>query len=548
MMNKIVLFIKNIFKNSFIILTIINSVLLTQLYAENSIDSKQKSLDEIDSEIISLEKKLKTEINSSESTEKKINDISNQLENERIKISNNRYEKEEKEELLNSANFILDSLGQDLKKVEANKSDVKKVIDKLNVKKKEIDYTIKVLNDSINKVNKKILEKSKQLNKIKKDTKKLVIETISTEPPSEVEFILESENWDIFILNSSLYEFIIEKQKTAFNELVNDYESTKQIMVKDSLSKEKFYTDKKILDSQLSDYNVQLTNFIGYQKKLEKIIDEKKYFVNNLKAEYEDIGLILDESKIKIVELEKDLNQLSQKTISSIEEQEKIKSQILTKQKARKSIRKEILKLIESSKKLDGLEIQKLKGKLPWPLDGKVITKFGKRTNPETKVTIEYDLIEIQPKMSKDEKIMYIAKQINPKNPNKSIVKKFQSISMNLKNGDRGYGVFGPQTTKMWKKYNKMEFDKKEQSIYAIYEGVVESINFINPIVGVVIIIRHDNDYFSVYNGNIEVSVMKGSTVKTSQKIGSIKKQNILSFQLWKNNTPINPESWLSKK
>ncbi len=548
MMNKIVLFIKNIFKNSFIILTIINSVLLTQLYAENSIDSKQKSLDEIDSEIISLEKKLKTEINSSESTEKKINDISNQLENERIKISNNRYEKEEKEELLNSANFILDSLGQDLKKVEANKSDVKKVIDKLNVKKKEIDYTIKVLNDSINKVNKKILEKSKQLNKIKKDTKKLVIETISTEPPSEVEFILESENWDMFILNSSLYEFIIEKQKTAFNELVNDYESTKQIMVKDSLSKEKFYTDKKILDSQLSDYNVQLTNFIGYQKKLEKIIDEKKYFVNNLKAEYEDIGLILDESKIKIVELEKDLNQLSQKTISSIEEQEKIKSQILTKQKARKSIRKEILKLIESSKKLDGLEIQKLKGKLPWPLDGKVITKFGKRTNPETKVTIEYDLIEIQPKMSKDEKIMYIAKQINPKNPNKSIVKKFQSISMNLKNGDRGYGVFGPQTTKMWKKYNKMEFDKKEQSIYAIYEGVVESINFINPIVGVVIIIRHDNDYFSVYNGNIEVSVMKGSTVKTSQKIGSIKKQNILSFQLWKNNTPINPESWLSKK
>ena len=81
MMNKIVLFIKNIFKNSFIIFTIINSVLLTQLYAENSIDLKQKSLDEIDSEIISLEKKLKTEINSSESAEKKINDISNQIEN-----------------------------------------------------------------------------------------------------------------------------------------------------------------------------------------------------------------------------------------------------------------------------------------------------------------------------------------------------------------------------------------------------------------------------------------------------------------------------------
>jgi len=70
----------------------------------------------------------------------------------------------------------------------------------------------------------------------------------------------------------------------------------------------------------------------------------------------------------------------------------------------------------------------------------------------------------------------------------------------------------------------------------------------VNPIVGVVIIINHGNDYFSVYNGNIEVSVMEGSEIKTSQKIGSIEKKNILSFQLWKNNTPINPEKWFMKK
>ena len=119
---------------------------------------------------------------------------------------------------------------------------------------------------------------------------------------------------------------------------------------------------------------------------------------------------------------------------------------------------------------------------------------------------------------------------------------------MNLKNGDRGFGVFGPQTTKMWKKYNKMIITSEFESIYAIHDGIIENINFINPIVGVVIIIRHDDDYFSVYNGNIEVSVMKGSVVKPGQKIGSINKQNILSFQLWNNNTPINPEKWLIKK
>ena len=62
------------------------------------------------------------------------------------------------------------------------------------------------------------------------------------------------------------------------------------------------------------------------------------------------------------------------------------------------------------------------------------------------------------------------------------------------------------------------------------------------------VIIRHTDDYFSVYNGNIDVSVIENSFVKSRTKIGSIKKQNILSFQLWKNKTPINPEKWLIKK
>ena len=57
-----------------------------------------------------------------------------------------------------------------------------------------------------------------------------------------------------------------------------------------------------------------------------------------------------------------------------------------------------------------------------------MITKFGKRTNPETKVTIDYDLIEIQPVMTKEEQIIYLSKQIDPNNPNKSIVKEFQKF------------------------------------------------------------------------------------------------------------------------
>ena len=47
---------------------------------------------------------------------------------------------------------------------------------------------------------------------------------------------------------------------------------------------------------------------------------------------------------------------------------------------------------------------------------------------------------------------------------------------------------------------------------------------------GVVVIIRHDNEYFSVYNGNIEMLVLENTTVKSGMKIGTINKQNILGI------------------
>ena len=177
-----------------------------------------------------------------------------------------------------------------------------------------------------------------------------------------------------------------------------------------------------------------------------------------------------------------------------------------------------------------------------------MITKFGKNINPETNVTINYDVIEIQPRMNEQEQIQYLVKQINPKNPNKKIVQKFQTLTMNLKQGDRGYGVFGPKTTAMWKQYNKMNWKISEQAIFAVHDGIIESVSFINPIVGVVVIIRHDNNYFSVYIGNIEILVLEGTFVNGGDKIGNINKQNILSFQLWDNKTPINPERWFIKK
>jgi len=548
-MSQIELYIKNIIKIklSLVLISAI-SVMYSQDYTNDRIDIKQKKLDNIDSEINSLEKKLNLEIQSVEGSEEKIIEIEKKLNEERIKISNNRYDKEKQKKLIDEANIILDSLNTDLSIIQDNQKSVSKILDDINQNKKVINYKIVVLDDSINVINKAIDNRLGQLKEVKQKTKKLVKETVFQNSPTDIEFMLESNTWDVFVVNSTLYKLLIDTQAQKFQTLITEYEKINLDYKEDSIKKVNLQLEQDVWNKKQADYKQQLNNFTDYKNKLDKMMNDKKKMIETLVLEYEKFGAKLNQAKSKVIALEFELNTINQKNETALKEQEKIKSQLIIKKESRKLIRNEILKLIENTKKFKGVNIKKLKGKLPWPINGKIITKFGKRTNPDSKVTINYDLIEIQPNMTDEEIIISLAKQINPNNPNKSIVKKFQSKTMNLKTGDRGFGVFGPQTTKMWKKYNKMIITSEFESIYAIHDGIIENINFINPIVGVVIIIRHDDDYFSVYNGNIEVSVMKGSVVKPGQKIGSINKQNILSFQLWNNNTPINPEKWLIKK
>ena len=548
MMNQTELYIKNIIKIKNLFLILLLGVLYTQDYTNDRIDKKQKSLNNIDSEINSLEKKLTNGIESLQSSEQKIREIENTLKIERVNLSNSRYEKETKELTIKKANFILDSLNTSLIIVLDNKKTVTSILNGINQEKKVIDYKIKVLNDSITKVNQSLNKTLKELEKVKYLTKILIKETLSVDAPSEIEFILESDTWDAFIINSTIYNLLIHNQKNSFENLILKYDKLNLEFNKDSINKIKLIKQELTQNSKLIDYTEQLNNFNNYLTKLDLLMKEKEEFINKLFLEYEKIGIEFTKSKSQIISLEEELNLISNKTSESLLEQEKIKSQISLKKESRKIIKNEIIKLNQKTQIFEGQPIKKVKGNLRWPMNGNVVTKFGKHTNIDTKVTIDYDLIEIQPILSKDEKIIYLAKKINPNNPNRSLVKKFQSMSMNLKNGDRGFGVFGPQTTKIWKKYSKLKINSELEPIYAIHEGMIESINFVNPIVGVVIIIRHDNNYFSVYNGNIEVSVMKGTKVKSGQKIGAIKKKNILSFQFWENNTPINPEKWLIKK
>ena len=548
MMSQIKLYIKNIIKTSFILCLIILGITDTIIADATTLGDKTKSLNNIDSEIIELEKELQLELSIQQNSTNKIKKIELALELERTVLIKNREKKKLKETLLNQSNFILDSLTQSLNGVTKNRSKVMEIIEEIKLNNTIINTKIRSLNDSITYISRVTKDTKNELVEVKKIIKNMIKELITIDSPSEIAFILESNTWDDFILNSTLYKSLIDSKEIEFELLLKKYKQMALQHQKDSTEKEKFQLDVENLNVELNNYTQQLNNFIDYQNVLDDLINDKQLFINKILSDYETIGIQLNKSKQKVVSLEIELDDINQQNKLSVQQQQQIESQLLLKKEARKIIRNEILKLTETYKKLDGVEITKLKGKLPWPINGEIITRFGKYTNPDTKVIIDYDLIEIQPKMNNDEKIVYLTKQIDPKSPNKKLVKKLQKATMNMKEGDQGFGVFGPKTTKIWKKYNNINLTFDKEPIYSIHQGVIESIRFVNPIVGIVIIIRHDNNYFSVYNGNIEVFVMEGAIVKVGSKIGEINKQNILSFQLWKNKTPINPENWLIKK
>lgn len=126
------------------------------------------------------------------------------------------------------------------------------------------------------------------------------------------------------------------------------------------------------------------------------------------------------------------------------------------------------------------------KAKFPWPASGFISQKFGKQNHPVLKgIVIQNDGINIQ--------------------------------------------------------------TKENEKVKCIFEGEVRSISFYQ-IIGYAIIIGH-GEYFTVYSGLKEVYVKKGQKVSTNQEIGQVLSNadgvSELRFQLRKNTTALDPQTWL---
>lgn len=153
-------------------------------------------------------------------------------------------------------------------------------------------------------------------------------------------------------------------------------------------------------------------------------------------------------------------------------------------------IKEEMAKEAKAAKSNDAVALSSSfaenKTKFPWPVNGFVSQKFGKQNHPVLKgIVLQNDGVNIQ--------------------------------------------------------------TKEQEKVRTIFDGEIRQIAYVQMFGGTVII-RH-GEYYTVYSGLKDIQVKVGDKVKARQEIGSIQANTEgipeLRFQIRKNTTALDPQSWL---
>ena len=244
-------------------------------------------------------------------------------------------------------------------------------------------------------------------------------------------------------------------------------------------------------------YRIKYYNIISYlnQKTVDKLAQSQFY---NKKKKQEIAALLKDTDKNKVLK-NNELQSLDrtkryqEKLLSDLKKEEaSIKKEIdkqINQINALETLRKTI---IESKKKYDEeqlaklktikTDIKKYKGKLIWPVDGKIVKGFGPQWNPKLNTTLD-----------------------NP-----------------------GIDIAANSTA----------------SVKSVFDGLVTTITFISGY-GTTVIIDHDDGYFTVFTHLENLLINENMIVKEGQEIGFVSNNNIIHFEIWGNNQKLNPTQWI---
>ena len=216
------------------------------------------------------------------------------------------------------------------------------------------------------------------------------------------------------------------------------------------------------------------------------LLNEKKREGSNLEQDKKERKKILSIIKRDKGKLEKSRSAKSQ----MIAEMEALIKKLYTDKDAMKKREEELARIRAEQNRATTGNFAKMKGRLAWPVQGRVIGKFGTTRNPDTGVVTENVGVDIQ--------------------------------------------VISGTAVK------------------SVLDGVVSTITYIRGH-GNIIIIDHGGGFSTVYSQIDNITVHENEYVQMDNPIASVANpeentQAKLHFEVWGNQQKLNPEHWLTKK
>ena len=358
---------------------------------------------------------------------------------------------------------------------------------------KDTEEQISRLKNSINSGNKEV-EKLKTQSKKTKDIIELTRKNIKNSNA-----LINAYDKKISLYNKQLVnlENAIIRNNQSINEIKKSYEIRSISLYKNRNNDLSNYIFNSKSFLQMI-YRLKYFNIISdiNQKSVDKIKTTQKF---NKQKTYEISGLLgkVEESKnFKETEISS-LNQkkkYQEKLLKQLKNEEnEVKAEIATQLKqidALEKLRKQIIadkekyneQQLASLKRIDK-DIRNYKGKLDWPVQGKVIKKFGPQWNPRLNTTLDNPGIDIS--------------------------------------------------------------SRATLPVKSVFDGYVSTITFIAGY-GTTVIIDHNNSYYTVFTHLENLLISENMNVKEGQNIGYVSNDNIIHFEIWGNNQKLNPEKWLA--
>ena len=349
-------------------------------------------------------------------------------------------------------------------KIKTAESRERSTVNRLSSIDKEISLTGKLIQSlkyeedrarkTIYQLKNDILKKENELEALRIRYKQRVLKSYKKGRLTDLERVFSSTTWRQAIYRAHYLKMIsdIEKKLTKkIEKLLVDISRQKvelEVVLRDNLNLKR---DKQ---TQITSYRNMRIN---REKELNRIRTDKKALTS-----------YVSEKEVGIQQLEKIIKRV-------LEDKARFERE---------------LRIRQQQETLKTKSFKALRGQLPWPADGRILSKFGRHWNPKLKTTTENPGIDIK--------------------------------------------------------------GKPGSSIRTILGGVVTTITYIRGY-GTTIIVDHGGGFYTVYSHvtniqtNVDSQVRNGDVIAYMGDTGSINGSK-LHFEIWGKGQKLDPEKWLRKK